>query len=111
MTTTTPTAWNWKNQNGAPMTVTPTGWPDGFEWFAEGPGQRPPTFYELRSTRTGATEVMAVFPVEPWSAYDAAGDKLRGRGWSDCSPVDHELCEHGLAAAMCYGPGHYSDEV
>jgi len=76
--------WHWRTDDGRIVDVVPTGWPDDFEWFAEGPGQRPPQFYEVRELgKIKATDTFAVYPVEPWSAYDAASDKLRGWGWTD----------------------------
>jgi hypothetical protein len=79
-------------------------------WFAESPGQRPPQRYLLRSTVTGdVLDDFVVFPVEPWSPYDAASDRLIRDGYQPPTPTAEELaeCEHGLSQQLCAGPGHY----
>ena len=102
------------NERGIAAILTPAPFPDGpdgddFEWFAEGPGQRPPQFYEMRSVVTNeVVESFVVYPVEPWSPYDAAYDKLVSWGWTrHGGDPEPETCEHGLSANLCAGPGHY----
>ncbi len=110
MTTTNPTnhhPWNWRTDSGLVVEVEPIRWPADFEWYADQPGQRPPQFYRVFGRRGEPVEDIVVHPVEPWSAYDAVGDKLRARGWEDLAPQDDATCEHGLSASLCAGPEHY----
>lgn len=108
MTTTTATDWVWITSKGHRVDVVPADWPAEFEWFAEGPGQRPPQFYDLRNLTTGEVAETVVFPYEPWSPADAISDKLRAWGWTDTTTYDDAgTCEHGLSASLCAGPGHY----
>lgn len=89
------------------------GYPEDYEddgWFADFPGQRPPQSYELRSVVDGSVlRSDTVFPVEPWSWYDAIADRLVADGWTPPAPTEAELeeCEHGLSAMLCSGPNHY----
>lgn len=76
-------------------------------WYPEAPGQREPQSYELRNIETGEVERVTVFPVEPWSAYDAITDVLTARGWFNGDRLDRGTCEHGMSADLCAGPGHY----
>lgn len=107
----------WRSPKGTECYLVPVSWPDGFDWFAEGPGQRPPQFYEMRCVRTG-TVVAApvVYPYEPWSPYDAIHDKAVRAGWERLPhPKDrpferHYGCPHGLSMDRCYGPGHYEPD-
>ena len=80
-------------------------WVEG--WYPEAPGERPPQAYELRNIETGEVERVTVYPVEPWSAYDAITDVLTARGWFNGDRLDRGTCEHGMAADLCAGPGHY----
>jgi hypothetical protein len=84
---------------------------DGYDgWFAESAGQRAPQRYEMRTLVGFPVEVHVVFPVEPWTAYDAISDRLIREGWTP--PVADMVgeCEHGLSADLCFGPNHYYDE-
>ena len=96
----------WLSPEGVTATLEPASWPDDFEWYAEGPGQRPPQFYEMRQGAEILKEFV-VFPYEPWSPYDAAVDRLRGDGWTLTNPPEFRTCEHGMNAELCYGPSHY----
>lgn len=48
------------------------------------------------------------------SGHDPADAALYARyemdGWPE-SPMTGELCEHGLDAGLCAGPGHYPAEM
>lgn len=82
-------------------------------WYAEQPGQLHPHTYEVRNVanpRLRLTRV--VFPVEPWSPYDAISDLLVRDGWTPPAATVEELatCEHGLSAQLCAGPNHYPME-
>jgi hypothetical protein len=94
----------WTDRDGRAATLHYAGTVEG--WFAEGPGQRAPACYELwAGERLVATHT--VFPVEPWSAYDAISDRLVAEGWDGPPVEDPGVCPHGLSAALCAGPGHY----
>lgn len=77
------------------------------DWYPEGPGHRPPQTYEMTDDNGDPIESFTVFPVEPWSPYDAAFDRLRGMGWVPPVQEPEPTCEHGLSASLCAGPGHY----
>jgi hypothetical protein len=99
----------WTSPDGFVCELVPVPWPDEFEWYADQPGQRPPRFYELTSVDDVFTEERVVYPVEPWSPYDAISDQLIRDGWTGPPPTEEQLatCEHGLAAWLCAGPEHY----
>lgn len=99
--------WLWSAPDGLVLEVVPTQWPDDFEWFAEGPGQRPPQFYDMMASDGITYKSLVVFPVEPWNPADALADKLVSQGYKDLSPIDEETCEHGMSASLCHGPQHY----
>jgi hypothetical protein len=82
-------------------------------WFAEDPGARPPRYYHLLAVSDGrVVESYTALPYEPWSWYDAVSDWLLRNGWDGPPPTEEDLaeCEHGLAAWLCAGPGHYPDD-
>jgi|PlaIllAssembly_1097288.scaffolds.fasta_scaffold00151_3 hypothetical protein len=86
----------------------------GYEWFPEGPGQRPPQRYVLEAVETG--EIIfdyTVFPYAPWSPYDAIFDVLMKEGFTPPPPTEAELalCEHGMSANGCSGPNHFGERV
>jgi hypothetical protein len=85
----------------------PDALPDDFEWYPDGPGQRMPQAYSLHLQDSRVVKSFMVFPVEPWSPYDAACDKLRDQGYEMVGGRQPETCEHGLSADLCAGPGHY----
>lgn len=102
----------WLDPLGRPARLIPVGMPDYGDdpWFPEQPGQRPPYEYRIEAVhnpRLALREV--VFPVEPWSPYDAISDRLVARGWTPPAPTEEEMaeCEHGLSARWCSGPNHY----
>jgi hypothetical protein len=82
------------------------------EWYPDFPGQRPPRSYELRSGDGSVVRSDTVFPLEPWSWYDAISDRLAADGWSPpaLDPAELEQCVHGLSASLCAGPGHYPSD-
>ena len=82
------------------------------DWFPEGPGQRPPARYELRvhGHRDIVVEEHTVFPLEPWSPYDAISDRLIAYGWEPPPSEPEPDCEHGLSANLCHGPNHYPED-
>jgi hypothetical protein len=80
-------------------------------WYPEAPGERAPQSYDLRNIETGEVERVTVYPVEPWSAYDAITDVLTARGWFNGDRQDSGTCEHGMAADLCAGPGHYPEGI
>lgn len=88
--------------------------PDWEPWYPDEPGQRPPAHYELRSTFSGdVAKCLTVFPVEPWSPYDAVSDQLVRNGWHPPPLTPEELaeCPHGLSAQLCADPiNHYPRE-
>lgn len=94
-----------------PVPMTADDIDDAYEWYPEEAGQRPPQAYEMHVPRIDGTKLViaffTVFPVEPWSAYDAISDKLRRYGWVQVNPYVPETCEHGLSADLCSGPNHY----
>lgn len=110
----TPELWSVPEGNfaGQLVELRPAPWPDDFEWFAEGPGQRSPQFYDLALKDGTIVRSTVVFPCEPWSPYDAISDKLRAEGYERQDHPDdrHDVCEHGLSANLCSGPNHYPDE-
>jgi hypothetical protein len=58
-------------------------------WFPEGPGQRPPVVYELRNAANPRLRLTrTVFPLEPWSPYDAITDILVREGWTPPAQED-----------------------
>jgi len=75
-------------------------------WFPEGPGERPPRAYEMRVGPNVVWE-RVVFPVAPWSPYDAVADILVAEGWAPPPSDDDAECEHGMSARLCSGPRHY----
>lgn len=85
--------------------------PDDFEWYPEAPGQRTPQEYHMVLDDGTVIHDFMVFPVEPWSAYDAAVDKLTNRGYKMVGGRVPETCEHGLSADLCYGPNHYPEDT
>ena len=88
-------SWLWLTLRDQYVNVVPVpGAGDGYEaedgewvegWYPESPGERPPQAYELRTLGTGEVERVTVYPVEPWSAYDAITDQLLARGWFNMS--------------------------
>lgn len=104
----------WVSPDGIPCELTPVDLPvdDEEPWFPESPGQRPPRAYELRAVgdASNVVEHFTVFPVEPWSPYDAVSDRLRAYGWEPPEPEPYVECEHGLNFDLCAGPMHYPQE-
>lgn len=109
----------WTDAEGCQLMLVPTAFPavvaddgddDGFEWYPDGPGQRPPQRYELQLLSGDPIAAHVVFPVEPWTAYDAISDRLIREGFTP--PVSEPVgeCEHGLSIDLCFGPNHYYDE-
>ena len=97
--------WRWRTAGGEVVTVEPTQWPDDFDWYPEGPGQRMPQFY------TVGDRTFPVFPLEPWSPAEALSDLLTSWGWEDLTPQPETLlCDHGLSLDLCSGPNHYGEE-
>lgn len=101
--------WIWIDTDGWPVDVRPvSGAGDGYEtedgqwvegWLPDGPGQRPPQQYQVtwlewsmgihgivRSPSREA-EYITIYPLEPWSAYDAITDELHRRGWREQAPT------------------------
>lgn len=61
--------------------------PDSEEWepwYPEQPGMRPPQSYKMVRVDPPNTieDDFTVFPVDPWSPYDAASDRLVREGWT-----------------------------
>lgn len=90
--------WIWIDNDGHLVDVHPVpGAGEGYEtedgewvegWYPEQPGERPPQRYEMTwlSTPTRPAEFHTVYPLEPWSAYDAITDELLSRGWLATKP-------------------------
>ena len=104
-TNTAPAPEIWISPKGNPGELHYVGTID--EWYADFPGQRPPACYELRQVGGSGLMRYTVFPLEPWSAYDAISDTLRRDGWTPPTAEEMAECEHGLSAALCAGPMHY----
>ena len=98
--------WLWQTTKGHIVNVYPVK-TDVSDWFPESPYERPPQTYRIDNNNTGESILTTVFPLEPWSAYDAIGDRLAGWGWTDTTYEDPGTCEHGMSAALCEGPNHY----
>lgn len=86
--------------------------PDEDYWFPESPGHLPPRWYHL--VAVGTDTVVAehtVFPVAPWSPYDAISDRLVREGFTPPPLTEAELaeCEHGMSAMSCSGPNHFGE--
>jgi hypothetical protein len=75
--------------------------PDGetYEWFPESPGHLHPRTYLV-----GGIEFV-VFPVEPWSPYDAIADILLRDGYTPPPPTEAELARIG------YGDPGWDDSM
>ena len=104
----------WLDPMGRPARLIPVGTPNLDGWYADEPGQRPPYQYRIEAVhnpRLALTET--VFPYEPWSPYDAISDRLTANGFTPPAPTEAEMavCEHGLSAQLCSGPGHYPMDV
>jgi hypothetical protein len=104
----------WTTSEGVSVELRPVPWPpleaDEDPWFPESPGHLPPVKYHLVAVATGeVVDERVVFPVAPWSPYDAVSDLLLRDGYEPPPLTEAELaeCEHGLSAALCAGPGHY----
>lgn len=111
----TATAEVWMDPQGRPAYLIPVGAPDFGEdgWYADQPGQRPPFEYRIQAAHNERLALKwVVFPVEPWSPYDAISDILVAEGFTPPSPSADELltCQHGLSLSLCAGPGHYPQE-
>ena len=107
-TSTSPEVEVWLDPAGRPAELHYCGpIPAEAEWFPEGPGQLTPRRYELRMLDGSGVEGFTVFPLAPWSPYDAVYDVLVAGGWEAPAQTAAELCEHGLSAELCEGPGHY----
>lgn len=112
----------WRSPAGVPAVLTPYTpepyVPDDDEeyydegWYADFPGQRPPQSYRMVTLWGVTVDDFTVFPLDPWSPYDAASDRLVREGWTPPPPTDEELaqCEHGLSLRLCAGPEHYPME-
>lgn len=80
----------------------------GFDdWYPEEPGQRHPMRYAMVNEAGQDVYAFTVFPLEPWSPYDAASDHLAALGYVMRDEPVFETCEHGMDANLCAGPGHY----
>lgn len=108
----------WLDPMGRPAKLICLGHPkpvvdeDGYseDWFPEQPGQRPPVEYRIEAVHNARLALReVVFPVEPWSPYDAISDRLVANGFTPPPPTEAEMaqCEHGLSAQLCSGPNHY----
>ena len=51
-------------------------------WFAEEPGQKPPVTFSLITEDGQVFDQITVFPLEPWTAWDAIEDRLMADGWT-----------------------------
>lgn len=119
MTTTVTDQWTWITSKGHSVDVRDAGYFDPASlsdedaefyepWFAEGPGQREPRYYDLVNLTTGESVRLCTGVVyEPWTYFDAISDKLKAWGWTDTTLEEPGTCEHGLSAALCAGPEHY----
>lgn len=79
-------------------------------WYPDFPGEREPLLYELIDVDTGVVvDSFVSRPYEPFNWYDAVSDELTREGWEGPPPTEEDLavCEHGLSARLCSGPGHY----
>lgn len=103
----------WESPAGVAATLEPVDVPGLLdEWYPESPGARPPRVYRMVDAAGLTVTEFTVFPVEPWSWYDAASDLLVKEGWTPPPPTAEDLavCEHGLSVSLCAGPGHYPEE-
>jgi len=114
----TATAEIWIDPQGRPAYLIPVGPPtlvdeDGEGWYPDQPGQRPPYEYRIQAAHNERLALKrVVFPVEPWSPYDAISDTLIREGFTPPAPTAEELatCQHGLSLSLCAGPGHYPQD-
>lgn len=117
----------WVSPSGerAALNLVPMGVPDDGDdyWEPDGPGQLPPQQYALTNDAGDDVELVTVFPLKPWNAYDAVGDVLRRDGWSYSHSVwggsggkagtvipepEYVECSHGRDADLCRDPdNHY----
>ena len=103
----------WTDPLGRPAYLIPVGAPDFGEddpWYPDFPGQRPPFEYRIEAVHNPRLAFKrVVFPYEPCSPYDAISDILIGEGFNPppCTEAELAMCEHGLSAQLCAGPGHY----
>lgn len=88
------------------------------DWFAESPGELPNAYFALTDENGTDIYTFSVSPLKPWTAEDAAQDKLNMEGWGYSHMVDGngevvpeyipKECVHGLSADLCYSPdNHY----
>lgn len=83
----------WIDPLGRPATLTYLGSPEDaypemtqeeyYEpWYPDFPGQLPPVVYELRNVANPRLRLLrTVFPLAPWTPYDAISDILAREGW------------------------------
>lgn len=85
------------------------------EMMAESPELFMPSMYSLTDVATGDTYEFLVFGEGGFSPYEMAlhlAVSREGATPVDPAPSMNEslTCEHGLAASLCAGPGHYPAE-
>jgi hypothetical protein len=102
----------WTDPVGRLAYLIPLGLPDLGEegWYADEPGQLPPFEYRIEAVHNPRLAIRrVVLPLAPWGPYAAISDVLVAEGWTPPPLTEDELamCEHGLSANLCAGPGHY----
>jgi hypothetical protein len=83
------------------------------EVFAESPGLYCPSLYRMTGVADGGTvHEFVVFGEGGFSPYEMALHLAVSREGFEPVPAEPSMneslvCEHGLSAALCAGPGHY----
>jgi hypothetical protein len=107
----TATAEIWTDKLGRPAYLIPVGAPvseDGEGWYADFPGQLPPYEYRIQAQHNPKLAIRkVVFPLAPWTAYDAITDFLLAEGFVPFNVPQDLQCVHGLTASLCADPTNH----